>query len=179
MSKTTPSNLLMSTNHLSHRRMPARTCSAPTASDASRVVDRILSQAQTRPAASGALASTPRDIDRVRDIIVGPQMRDYEQRFQTLQRDMERLRTEIVEMGVQLTEQDQEHNRRMQTLRREARQSDEDVRNESRAVAQRLMYDKVDRHALGELFVELGSYIKSGGSFKEFLDDSRISNKAE
>lgn len=152
---------------------------SPPAADTSRVVDRILSQAQARPAASGALASTPRDIERVRDIIVGPQMRDYEQRFQTLQRDMERLRNEIVELGVQLTEQDQEHNRRVQNLRREARQSDDDVRNEARAVAQRLMYDKVDRHALGELFVELGSYIKTGGSFKEFLDDSRVGGETE
>jgi hypothetical protein len=33
----------------------------------------------------------PRDVERIRTILFGPQMREYEQRFQALQRDLTRL----------------------------------------------------------------------------------------
>ena len=37
----------------------------------------------------GTQSAVPQDVDRIRDIIFGGQMRDYEQRFQTVQRDMD------------------------------------------------------------------------------------------
>jgi hypothetical protein len=88
------------------------------------------------------------EVDRIRDIIFGPQMRDYEQRFQIIQRDLDRL----------------------QNLRREMRQADEDLRDELRQTAQNLMTDKVDRVALGELFIELGTHLKTGGSLADVLE---------
>lgn len=114
-------------------------------------------------------------VDRIRDIIFGSQMRDYEQRFQVFKRDLDRLQQELDNLAEQLTDQDNSNNRKLQTLRREMRQSDDDLRNELREASQRLTTDKVDHIALGELFVELGNNIKSGDSLVgllQSLDDN-------
>ena len=68
-----------------------------------------------------------------------------------------------------LAEQDSEQNKRIQVVRRDLRQGDEDVRTELRQTAQALSFDKVDRAALGELFVNLGTHLKTGGSLADLL----------
>jgi hypothetical protein len=114
-------------------------------------------------------AEAPKDVERVRDIIFGPQMRDYDQRFHTIQRDIERLRQELELLNEQMGELDREQGKRVQTLRRESRQSDDDLRTELRQTAQKLQVEKVDRMALGELFVELGNHLKTGGLLTDML----------
>jgi len=49
------------------------------------------------------------------------------------------------------------------------RQADDDLRAELRQKAQQLMTDKVDRVALGELFIELGTHLKAGGALADLL----------
>ena len=109
-------------------------------------------------------AGAAQEVDRIRDIIFGPQMRDYEQRFQAVQRDLGRLQQELDRLSEQLSEQDREQSKKLQALRGEMRQADDDLRDELRQTAQRLMTDKVDRAALGELFIDLGTHLKAGGS---------------
>lgn len=111
----------------------------------------------------------PKDVERVRDIIFGPQMREYDQRFLTVQRDIDRLRQELEQLNEQLGELDREHGRRVQTLRRESRQADDDLRNELRQSTQRLMFEKVDRLALGDLLIEMGNHLKNGGLLGDTL----------
>jgi hypothetical protein len=111
----------------------------------------------------------PREVDRIRDIILGPQLRDYEQRFKIIQRDLERLQQEFDHLTEQLANQDSDHGKKLQTLRREMRQGDDDLRGELRQTSQELTTDKVDRIALGELFIELGEHLKAGGSLVDLL----------
>lgn len=54
-------------------------------------------------------------------------------------------------------------------MRQELRKADADLREELRQVMQRLTDDKTDRSMLGELFVELGNHVKSGGSLSDIL----------
>ena len=49
------------------------------------------------------------------------------------------------------------------------RRADDDLRDELRQTAQKLTSDKVDRVALGELFIDLGTHLKSGGSLADVL----------
>jgi hypothetical protein len=114
-------------------------------------------------------AGTAQEVERIRDIIFGPQMRDYEQRFQAVQRDLSRLQQELDRLTDQLSEQDREQGKRLQSLRGEMRQADDDLRAELRQKAQQLMTDKVDRVALGELFIELGTHLKAGGALADLL----------
>jgi hypothetical protein len=109
------------------------------------------------------------EVDRIRDIIFGHQMRDYEQRFQIFQRDLERLQQEIDRLTEQLADQDSSQSKKLQDLRREMRKADDGLRDELRETAQRLTIEKVDRVALGELFIELGTHLKTGGSLAELL----------
>ena len=57
----------------------------------------------------------------------------------------------------------------LQSLRQELRKADADLREELRLVMQRLTDDKTDRSTLGELFVELGNHVKSGGNLSDIL----------
>lgn len=109
------------------------------------------------------------EVDRIRDIIFGSQMRDYDQNFQAVQRDLERLQGEIDRLTEQLADQDSEQSKKLQTLRREMRETDDGLRGELRQTAQQLATDKVDRAALGELFIELGTQLKTGGSLAALL----------
>lgn len=109
------------------------------------------------------------DVSRIRDIIFGPQIRDYEQRFQTLVRDLERLQQELDHTTEQLSDQDVVLDKKIQALRKEARQNNDDLRAEMRENVQKLTFDKVDRITLGELFIQLGTNLKTGGSLTELL----------
>lgn len=117
---------------------------------------------------SGAQVA-PREVDRIRDIILGPHLRDFDQRFQSIQRDVERLQQEIDRLTDQLSDQESEQNKKLQALRRDMRQGDDDLRGELRQSAQKLADEKVDRLALGDLFIELGEHLKAGGSLVELL----------
>ena len=109
------------------------------------------------------------EVDRIRDIIFGSQMRDYEQTFQVMQRDLERLQGEVDRLTEQLGDQDSEQSKKLQSLRQEMRKADDSLRDELRETAQNLVTDKVDRLALAEMFIELGSQLKTGGSLADLL----------
>ncbi len=194
-------------------------------------------------------ATGTESVERIRDIIFGPKMRDYEQRFEVVVRDLGRLQQELDQLNEQLTSKDAAQGRNLQTLRQELRQAssdqqaalkaeasrlstqlteqnaahnagsqnlrqelqqaendlraalkadadrlsaqltdqasaqeasqqalrqelrkaDADLREELRQIAQRLTDDKPDRTMLGELFIELGNHVKTGGSLADLL----------
>ncbi len=109
------------------------------------------------------------NVDRVRDIIFGHQMRDYEQRFQLVQRDLKRLQQELDRLAEQISDQQSDHTKKLQGLRQEMREADDAIREDLRLIAQKLTDEKVDRFTFGELFIELGSHLKSGGSMVDLL----------
>lgn len=116
-------------------------------------------------------AESAQEVDRIRDIIFGSQMRDYSQQFQAVQRDLERLQQEVDRLTEQLAEQDRGQGKKLQNLRREMRRADDDLRDELRQTAQSLTAEKVDRVALGELFIEFGTHLKTGASLADLLKD--------
>ena len=118
-----------------------------------------------------AQVESVQEVDRIRDIIFGHQMRDYDQRFQIVRRDLERLQQELDRLTERLAEQDTNQARRLQELRQEMRRADDDLRDELRQATQALTNDKVDRVALGELFIELGTHLKTGGFLVDLLKD--------
>jgi predicted nucleic acid-binding Zn-ribbon protein len=107
----------------------------------------------------------PQEVERIRDIIFGSQMRTYEGNFQTIQRDLERLMHEIDRLNEKTDEQDRIHSQKLQALERELRKANDNLRTELRETAFKLTDEKVDRQALGDLLIELGSQLKSAGSF--------------
>lgn len=119
-------------------------------------------EAQQTQATTGG--ETPQEIDRIRQIIFGPQMRENEQHRQTTQRDIERLQQQVDRLTEQLASLESDQALKLKNLRQEMRESDDDIRQEVRESAQRLASEKVDRVVLGELFVTLGSHLKTGGS---------------
>lgn len=146
------------------------------------------------PAKKDSLADQARasDVERVRDIIVGPYVREMEQRLQALQSDIDRLQQLADRLGEQLAgsnesqakrvQQEVDHlNRRLdeqdsairvqiQNVQKEVRQGDDSLRDELRQTTQRLSNDKTDRLALAELLIEVGIQLK-GGREPASLDD--------
>lgn len=111
----------------------------------------------------------PQELDRIRDIIFGTQMRDYQQQFQVIQRDLARLQKEIDRLTEELAEQDSSQSKKLQALRRETGKGDDELRSELRQTAQELTNDKVDRETLGELLIELGTRLKTSSSLSDLL----------
>jgi len=105
---------------------------------------------------------TPQEVDRIRDILFGSQMRDYEQRFQVIRHDLERLQQELDRLAGRLAEQDSEQSKKLERLRKESREADEALRRALRETAQQLTNDKVDRLALGDMLIEIGNRLKTG-----------------
>ncbi|MCX6030800.1 MAG: hypothetical protein NT169_16080 [Chloroflexi bacterium] len=82
----------------------------------------------TIPAA--AAPENPREVDHIRDIIFGPQMRDYDQRLEAILRDLARLQRELDQANEQLAAQTAAQGKSLQALRQELRQADSDQRSE-------------------------------------------------
>jgi predicted nucleic acid-binding Zn-ribbon protein len=115
-------------------------------------------------------AESAREIDRIRDIIFGSQIQDYEQRFQTIQHDLDRVQQGIDRLTKQLGDQDSSQAKRLEAFRGKVQQMEKDLRNELREATQTLTTDKVDRVQLGRLFIELGTLLKTDGSLKDVLE---------
>ena len=77
-------------------------------------------------------------VDRVRDILFGPKMRDFEQRFEVLSRDMSRLQGDLDQLSEQLTATDAGQGKALQGLRQELRQASGDLRSEYKGEVARL-----------------------------------------
>jgi ElaB/YqjD/DUF883 family membrane-anchored ribosome-binding protein len=108
-------------------------------------------------------------VDRIRDIIFGAHIRDYEQRFNTLQLDLNRLQQELDRLTELLNDQGSDFNKKLQTLRRDMRESNDTLRTELRQTADKLTYDKVDRLTLGELLIQMGNQLKGGDTVSDVL----------
>jgi septal ring factor EnvC (AmiA/AmiB activator) len=111
------------------------------------------------------------EMERIREIVFGAQMRSYDQNFATLRQDLNRLQQTLVQLQEQLSSREQEQSRRLQALRREMSDGDDAVRSELRQSTAQLTSEKVDRATLGDLFIELGNQIKTGGSLTNLLQE--------
>ena len=118
----------------------------------------------------GSSLGSMQDVGRIREIIFGSQMRDYEQRFRLLQRDLEGLQGELEALREQTGAQDKELDKKLQKLRDDTRQSDDDLRAEMREAVDRLTMDKVDRSTLGDLLIELGNHLKQDSALGSLLE---------
>lgn len=104
------------------------------------------------------------EVERIRDIIFGPQMRAYEGYFQNIQRDFDRLAQEIERLNEKLADQEKNQSQKLQSLEKDTRKADDGLRAELRETAQKLIDEKVDRKVLGDLLIELGEQLKSSGA---------------
>jgi SMC interacting uncharacterized protein involved in chromosome segregation len=84
---------------------------------------------------------------------------------------LDKVQAQIEGLSVQMGEQDVAHRTQQESLRQELRKADVELREELRQIAQRLTDDKTDRSMLGELFIELGQHVKTGGSLTDLLKD--------
>lgn len=120
---------------------------------------------------------SPQEVERIRDIIFGPQMRTYEGQFEAILCDLDRLRQEIAQLDSRIVEQD----RKMQANYRESHKALEALRDELhqelRRSVQTLMSEKVDREMLADMFIEMGGLLKSGGSLADSLKALTKSSK--
>lgn len=86
-------------------------------------------------------------VERIRDIIFGPKMRDYEQRFDAFVRDLSRLQEELDRLAEQLTAKDTAQSKNLQAVRQELRQADGELHGELKSEAGRLTMQLAEQHA--------------------------------
>lgn len=108
-------------------------------------------------------ATSPQDMERVREILFGGVIRDHEARFVKLQRDLERLQKALDKSNEQLAAQDSAQNKKLQEARQDSQTSEDELRAEMRSAVDRLSAEKVDKE-------ELGNQIKGTGILSSVLD---------
>lgn len=96
--------------------------------------------------ANSTSAPQPESVDRIRDIIFGPTMRDYDQRFEGVQRDLSRLQTELDRLNELLAVKDAAQAKNLQAVRQELRQANTDLRTEARNELARLTAQLADQN---------------------------------
>lgn len=109
------------------------------------------------------------EVERIRDIIFGAQMREYERRFKELERRLELLERQGGQLSDRLDQLHQGQIEADQKLRRELRSAVEEWQAQLRAAVNDLEEDKVGRQDLGDLLVELGTRLKSRESLTDLL----------
>ncbi len=85
-----------------------------------------------------------------------------------------KAKADLEELAAQMAEQDAAQKTNLGDLRQELRKADADLREELRQIAQRLTDGKTDRSTLGELFIELGGHLKTGGSLADLLQNLEL-----
>jgi len=90
-------------------------------------------------------ATGAESVERVRDIIFGPKMRDYEQRFEMLTRDIGRLQEELDRLNELLAARDAAQSRNLQAVRQELRQATDELKAALKAETSRLAGQLVEQ----------------------------------
>jgi chromosome segregation ATPase len=112
---------------------------------------------------STAGATVPGEVDRIRDIIFGPQMRQYQQEFQALRKHLNQLERKLD----QLADDGQTQKKKLATLRRDMRRMGDELRSELQSANQ------VERAHLGQVLLEIGSRLGAEGSSDRAVDLDR------
>ncbi len=115
-------------------------------------------------------ATSPQDLERVREILFGGVIRDHDARFATVQRDLERLQKALDRANEELAKRDSAQNQKLQEARQEFQRESDELRAELRSSVERLGSAKVDKEQLGNLFIEMGNQIKGNGTMSAVLD---------
>ena len=102
------------------------------------------------------------EVDRIRDIIFGNEMRDYDRRFDAVQGELDGLRQELDRLRSLQADSETSVTGRVQALREEARKADEDLRTELRETATRLSGDTVSRSQLADLLEAMAADLRAG-----------------
>ena len=115
-------------------------------------------------------ATSPQDLERVREILFGGVIRDHDARFGTLQRDLERLQKALDRTNEELANRDSAQSQKLQEARQLFQTESDELRAELRSSVERLSSTKVDKEQLGNLFIEMGNQIKGKGTMSAVLD---------
>lgn len=115
-------------------------------------------------------ATSPQDLERVREILFGGVIRDHDTRFATLQRDLERLQKALDRTNEELANRDSAHSQKLQEARQAFQTENDELRAELRSSVERLGSAKMDKEQLGNLFIEMGNQIKGNGTMSAVLD---------
>lgn len=119
---------------------------------------------ETLVAPTAASGEPGREVDRIRDIIFGAYMRDYEGRFEAVHRELVRLQGEIDQLQARLSAQGESQSGQLGDLGMELRKADEAIRQDLRATSDKLGDEKTDRAVLGRLLVQLGESLQGDGA---------------
>ena len=135
----------------------------------------IMSKSKTGSAASPA--ESEKEVGRIRDIIFGDQMKDYDHRFVAFQSDLDSLHEELDGVRKQLADENARLTKRMQTQRDELRTAIDDARAELRRSAEHHSSVHLERERLAELLDRVSVELRSSPDVVSELID-HVSNDA-
>lgn len=97
--------------------------------------------------------------------------KDFSDNIEDLHATATQQESEIRSLKIRLGENREQYERRLDTLRREARQAEDTLRSELRRVTNRLGDQKTDRKALAAMLMEVATRLETGSSVTGLLED--------
>ncbi len=119
-----------------------------------------------KQARSSTEAQPTREIDRIRDIILGPQIQDLNGKLQAAVREAKDLRRDLD----RLTNQESDQTDNLKKLRSDMRRADRELRKQIREATELLKAYQLEREALADLLIKLGNLMKTRGSLGQVLE---------
>ena len=97
--------------------------------------------------------------------------RDLQSGVGEVRESLSRQERELMELRAAVGERHDQHERRLDALKRELRQAEDSLRSELRRVADRLDERKTDRKALAAMLIEVATRLETGSSVTGLLEE--------
>ena len=114
---------------------------------------------------NAASAEAGQEVERIRDIIFGAQMRDYQHQFEQVEAELGQLKRQIAALKQDLATAGSDQTQRLQQVHEQVHEqmteADAALRDELQRAVRDLDERKVDRVSLGDLLIALGTQLKA------------------
>jgi uncharacterized protein involved in exopolysaccharide biosynthesis len=118
---------------------------------------------------AGAEERSPAEVDRIRDIIFGSQMRTYEQQFKRVGARLDQIDKQLEALKAALDGQGADLAAQLREQGGELRKQNQDLRAEFTRALDAMENDKASRSHVGDLLVEMGTRLKENADITDLL----------
>ncbi len=123
------------------------------------------------------------NVDQIRELLFGPQMREYNKRFEEIQKEIARVSKKLDELGAKLEsfmaevaseseKQNQENLNRLQALEKKIQVRLDELHADLRQKLQQVEENKADRFQFANYLMELAMRLKGENILDQLQEDS-------
>lgn len=129
-------------------------------------------------------AHSPNDINQIRDLIFGENIREYNRKFVEVEKELAKLHETVKEQSKSIQELQNKIKAANQSIESTIAKSEQtflqridDLRRELDQKLARLAEDKTDRLKIGNYLIEIGMRLKDENVMQQLIDENKNGNE--